>query len=120
MCSSRIEGLPRGDCGPGGAITATRSHPYAFDSNDTFSATLAVTATDRAGNQTTQPFQVIEDTGTPTVTIRVPPVAPLRFWVSWSGHLCRTPGAPSRHGAGRMRHPACATTPCSTAPGPPG
>jgi RHS repeat-associated protein len=28
---------------------------------------------------------VIEDTGAPTVTIRVPPVAPLRFWVSWSG-----------------------------------
>jgi hypothetical protein len=28
---------------------------------------------------------MIEDTGTPTVTIQVPPVAPLRFWVSWSG-----------------------------------
>jgi hypothetical protein len=68
-----------------GATTATRSHPYAFDTNDTFSATLAVTATDRAGNTTTQPFHVIEDTGTPTVTIQVPPVAPLRFWVSWLG-----------------------------------
>jgi hypothetical protein len=68
-----------------GATTATRSHPYAFDSNDTLSATLAVTATDRAGNQTTQPFHVMEDTGTPTVTIQVPPVAPLRFWVSWLG-----------------------------------
>jgi RHS repeat-associated protein len=71
--------------GLGGATTATRSHPYAFDSNDTFSATLAITATDRAGNTTTQPFHVIEDTGAPTVTIRVPPVAPLRFWVSWLG-----------------------------------
>jgi hypothetical protein len=71
--------------GLGGATTATRSHPYAFDSNDTFSATLTVTATDRAGNQTTQPLRVIEDTTAPTVTIRVPPVAPLRFWVSWSG-----------------------------------
>jgi RHS repeat-associated protein len=71
--------------GLGGATTATRSHPYAFDSNDTFSATLAITATDRAGNQTTQPFHVMEDTGTPTVTIQVPPVAPLRFWVSWLG-----------------------------------
>jgi hypothetical protein len=71
--------------GLGGAITGTRSHPYAFDTNDTFSATLAITATDRAGNQTTQPFYVIEDTGTPTVTIQVPEVAPLRFWVSWSG-----------------------------------
>jgi hypothetical protein len=30
---------------------------------------------------------VIEDAGAPTVTIRVPPVAPLRFWVSWLGHL---------------------------------
>jgi hypothetical protein len=69
----------------GGAITATRSHPYAFDSADTFSATLAVTATDRAGNQTTQPLRVMEDTTAPTVTIQVPPVAPLRFWVSWSG-----------------------------------
>jgi RHS repeat-associated protein len=49
------------------------------------SATLAITATDRAGNQTTQPFHVIKDTGTPTVTIQVPEVAPLRFWVSWLG-----------------------------------
>jgi hypothetical protein len=94
--------------GLGGATTATRSHPYAFDSNDTFSATLAITATDRAGNTTTQPFHVMEDTGTPTVTIQVPTVAPLRFWVSWSGHLCRTPGA------GRMESPVCATTTCST------
>jgi hypothetical protein len=71
--------------GLGGAITATRSHPYAFDTNDTFSATLTITATDRAGNQTTQPFYVIEDTTAPTVTIQVPEVAPLRFWVSWLG-----------------------------------
>jgi hypothetical protein len=28
----------------------------------------------------------MEDTGAPTVTIRVPEVAPLRLWVSWSGH----------------------------------
>jgi hypothetical protein len=46
---------------------------------------LRLTATDRAGNQTTQPFRVMEDTGAPTVTIHVPQVAPLRFWVSWSG-----------------------------------
>jgi RHS repeat-associated protein len=71
--------------GLGGAITATRSHPYAFDSNDTFSATLTVTATDRAGNQTTQPFTLFKDTIPPTVTIAAPPVAPLHFRVSWSG-----------------------------------
>jgi hypothetical protein len=105
--------------GLGGAITGTRSHPYAFDTNDTFSATLAVTATDRTGNQTTQPFTLFKDTISPTVTIAVPPVAPLHFRVSWSGHLCRTPGA------GRTASPACATTTFSTkwaspAPGPPG
>jgi hypothetical protein len=46
---------------------------------------LRPTATDRAGNQTTQPFHVMEDTGAPTVTIAVPPVVPLHFRVSWSG-----------------------------------
>jgi hypothetical protein len=40
---------------------------------------LRPTATDRAGNQAAQPFHVIEDTGTPTVTIQVPQVAPPRF-----------------------------------------
>jgi hypothetical protein len=94
--------------GLGGATAATQAHPYAFETNDTLSTTLTVTATDRAGNQTTQPFHVMEDTGTPTVTIQVPTVAPLRFWISWSGHLCRTPGA------GRMESPVCATTTCST------
>jgi RHS repeat-associated protein len=71
--------------GLGGAIAAARSHPYAFDSNDTFSATLAITATDRAGNQTTQPFTLFKDSISPTVTIAVPPVAPLHFRVSWLG-----------------------------------
>jgi hypothetical protein len=35
--------------GLGGATTATRSHPYAFDSNDTFSAPLAVVDAVRDG-----------------------------------------------------------------------
>ncbi|MEJ2556516.1 MAG: RHS repeat-associated core domain-containing protein, partial [Anaerolineae bacterium] len=52
---------------------------------DTLSTTLAVTATDRAGNQTTQPFTLFKDTISPTVTIAVPPVAPLHFRVSWLG-----------------------------------
>jgi hypothetical protein len=46
---------------------------------------VAVTATDHAGNQTTQPFTLFKDTISPTVTIAVPPVAPLHFRVSWSG-----------------------------------
>jgi RHS repeat-associated protein len=71
--------------GLGGAITATRSHPYAFDTNDTFSATLAITAADRAGNQATQPFTLFQDSISPTVTIAAPPVAPLHFRVSWLG-----------------------------------
>jgi hypothetical protein len=43
---------------------------------------LRLTATDRAGNQTTQPLRVIEYAGAPTVTIQVPQIAPLHFWVS--------------------------------------
>jgi hypothetical protein len=46
---------------------------------------LRLTATHRTGNQTTQPFTLFKDTIPPTVTIAVPPVAPLHFRVSWSG-----------------------------------
>jgi hypothetical protein len=46
---------------------------------------LRLTATDRAGNQTTQLFTLLKDTILPTVTIAAPPVAPLHFRVSWLG-----------------------------------
>jgi len=71
--------------GLGGAITATRSQGYDFDTGDTFSATLSISATDRAGNVSTQPVTVIRDTTPPTVTFNLPGVAPLRFPVAWSG-----------------------------------
>jgi hypothetical protein len=68
-------------------LTVGGPHPLilAQESGKANYLNIAITASDRAGNQTTQPLRVMEDTGTPTVTIQVPEVAPLRFWVSWSG-----------------------------------
>jgi len=71
--------------GLGGAITATRSQSYDFDTGDTFSATVSISATDRATNVITQPVTVIRDSTPPTVTFDLPGTAPLRFPVAWSG-----------------------------------
>jgi hypothetical protein len=68
-----------------GAPTTTRFHPYLFDAGDTLSSTLAVTATDRAGNVTTRPFTLVRDAMAPTASIQVPTAAPLRFEVTWAG-----------------------------------
>jgi hypothetical protein len=71
--------------GLGGAITGTRSQGYDFDAGDTFSATVTITASDRATNVITQPLAVIRDTTPPTLTVHAPDVAPLHFQVTWSG-----------------------------------
>jgi hypothetical protein len=49
------------------------------------SGTLTVTATDRAGNATTQPFHVVRDAISPTASIQAPGAAGLRFQVAWGG-----------------------------------
>jgi RHS repeat-associated protein len=69
-----------------GETSVSKSHSYTFDANDTFSASAAVTATDRAGNPTTVPFTITRDAISPTVTITVPACsAVVTVAVAWSG-----------------------------------
>jgi hypothetical protein len=68
-----------------GAAMVSQSHTYAFNSADTFSDTVEVEVTDRAGNVGTESFTVINDTTPPTAIITAPSVAGLRFGVSWTG-----------------------------------
>jgi len=53
----------------GGAVTATLTHAYTFDGNDTASGSYAVTVTDRAGNESTVPFTVTRDASGPAAAI---------------------------------------------------
>jgi hypothetical protein len=63
-----------------GVTTATRAQPYAFDANDTISATLTITASDRAGNTTILPFHVVRDAISPTVNVQAPSAAGLSYY----------------------------------------
>jgi hypothetical protein len=68
-----------------GEHTVVQPRAYSFSLADTMSGTLTVTATDRAGNATTQPFSVVRDAISPTASIQAPGAAGLRFQVAWGG-----------------------------------
>jgi RHS repeat-associated protein len=68
-----------------GVSQASQSHTYGFNSSSTFSATVAVTAKDRAGNQGSSPLIISRDTLPPLMTMSVPAQAPLRSTLTWGG-----------------------------------
>jgi RHS repeat-associated protein len=68
-----------------GVANATQVHGYDFAQADDLSDIFTVTATDRAGNETTESFSVINDMIAPTAAITVPERAGLSFVVEWSG-----------------------------------
>jgi RHS repeat-associated protein len=74
-----------GEVVPASGTTLSYSQPYAFAPGSTFSATVAVTATDLAGYQTTEAFTVTPDTIGPVVTFQMAETVPLHFTVAWSG-----------------------------------
>ncbi len=63
----------------------SESHPYTFTAADTFSDTVEVTVSDRAGNNVGKSFVVANDEVGPTVLIDVPPTSGLGVSVSWEG-----------------------------------
>jgi hypothetical protein len=69
----------------GGAANANQAQVYDFAQSDSFSDTVEVAVTDRAGNVGSESFVVVNDTVPPTATITAPSVAGLRFAVTWAG-----------------------------------
>jgi hypothetical protein len=49
--------------------SASRSHVYAFDENDTFSGPAQVVVTDRATNEGAATFTVLRDAADPTLSL---------------------------------------------------
>jgi hypothetical protein len=56
-----------------------------FAQSNTLSTTFSVTATDRAGNEGTQPFVLANDAIPPTATVTVPSASGLGIPVAWTG-----------------------------------
>ena len=68
-----------------GVTNAARSRVYPFDQSSTFSATVAVTAADRAGNVRAASFGVVHDTTPPLVTLDAPSSSGLIVPIHWQG-----------------------------------
>jgi RHS repeat-associated protein len=69
-----------------GAANATQAHGYDFAQADNFGGSVDVVVSDRAGNETSESFSVVNDTVAPTAAITVPERAGLSFVVEWSGN----------------------------------